>query len=180
MQKEAQVNINSIVTASGHPKSIIASLKSTNGLPFREVLSPEVLAESINIPYRERYDFYSPEITLWAFLSQALDADQSLDAAVKRVIAFHLAMGHDYNISSNTAAFSKTRSRLPEEIISNLARDSAEKMEEIYLSLGYGINYILSLLMVLRYRCQISLKIKNCILSLTPKKKELDFQSLAL
>lgn len=124
------MNISSIVTASGHPKSIIASLKSTNGLPFREVLSPEVIAESMNVPYRERYDFYSPEITLWAFLSQALDADQSLDAAVKRVIAFHLAMGHDYDISSNTAAFSKARSRLPEEIISNLARDSAEKMEE--------------------------------------------------
>jgi len=98
MQKEALMNISNIVTASSHPKSIIASLKSTKGLPFRDVLSPEVIAENINAPYRERYDFYSPEITLWAFLSQALDADPSLDAAVQRVIAFHLAMGHDYDI----------------------------------------------------------------------------------
>ena len=63
------MNISNIVTASGHQKSIISSLKSTNGLPFKEILSPEVIAECINVPYRERYDFYSPEITLWAFLS---------------------------------------------------------------------------------------------------------------
>ena len=131
MQKEALMNISNTVTPNSHPKSIIASLKSNSGLPFREVLSSEAIADSMNnASYRERYEFYPPEVTLWAFLSQALDTDQSLDAAVKRVIAFHLAMGHDYDISSNTAAYSKARSRLPEEIISNLARDSAEKMEE--------------------------------------------------
>jgi len=46
------MNISNIVTASGHQKSIISSLKSANGLPFRDILSPEVIAECINVPYR--------------------------------------------------------------------------------------------------------------------------------
>jgi len=125
------MNINNVVTPTSHPKSILSSLKSTGGLPFREVLSPEVIAESIkDAPYRDRYGFYPPDITLWAFLSQVLDADHSLEAAVTRVIAFHLSQGRQEDISSNTAAYSKARSRLPEEVVSNLARESAEKMEE--------------------------------------------------
>jgi hypothetical protein len=125
------VDINNIVTPTSHPKTILASLNSKDGLPFREVLSPEVIAESVNaIPYRNRYGFYSPDITLWAFLSQVLDADHSLDAAVSRVIAFHLSQGREEIISSATSAYSQARSKLPQEIISNLARKSAEQMEE--------------------------------------------------
>jgi hypothetical protein len=117
------VDINNIVTPTSHPKTILASLNSKDGLPFREVLSPEVIAESVNaIPYRNRYGFYSPDITLWAFLSQVLDADHSLDAAVSRVIAFHLSQGREEIISSATSAYSQARSKLPQEIISNLAR----------------------------------------------------------
>lgn len=125
------MDINNIVTSTSHPKSILASLNSNDGLPFREVLSPEVIAESINVvPYRNRYGFYSPDITLWAFLSQVLDPDHSLDAAVSRVIAFHLSQGREEIISSATSAYSQARSKLPEEVISNLARQSAEQMEE--------------------------------------------------
>jgi hypothetical protein len=125
------MNISNTVTANSHPKSILASLKSNNGLPFREVLSPEMISASVSdAPYRQRYGFYPPDITLWAFLSQVLDADHSLDAAVSRVIVFHLSQGRQDTISSNTAAYSKARSRLPEEIISNLARESAKQLEE--------------------------------------------------
>jgi hypothetical protein len=124
------MNISSIATPNSHPKSIIKSLKSNDGLPFREVLSPEAIGDSINdAPYRKRYGFYPPDITLWAFLSQVLDADHSLDAAVARVIAFHLSQGREEDISSNTPAYSKARSRLPEKIISTLVRESAEQME---------------------------------------------------
>ena len=130
MQKEALMNISNIVTPNSHPKSILSTIKTVNALPFCDILSSEMIAESINdVAYRERYGFYSPDITLWAFLSQVLDADHTLEAAVTRVIAFHLSQGQEEEISSNTAAYSKARSRLPEKVISNLVRKSAEQME---------------------------------------------------
>lgn len=120
-----------IITSGSHPKSIIQTLKSKNGLPFQDILSAKVIAESINsIPYRKRYNFYPPDITLWAFLSQVIDTDHSLDAAVARVIAFHLSQGRKEDISSSNPAYSKARFKLPEEMISTLVRESAEKMEE--------------------------------------------------
>lgn len=125
------MSISSIVTPTSHPKSIIKSLNANDGLPFSEALSAEVIGSSVsNIPYRARYGFYPPDVTLWALLSQALDADQSLDAAVSRVIAFHLSQGREADISSSTSAYSQARAKLPEELISNLVRQSAEQMEE--------------------------------------------------
>jgi hypothetical protein len=131
MQKEALMNISNTVTPDSHPKSIIQTLKSNTGLPFRDILSAESIADSVNgVPYRKRYNFYPPDITLWAFLSQVIDTDPSLDAAVSRVIAFHISQGREEDISSNTPAYSKARSKLPEEMISNLVRENAKKMEE--------------------------------------------------
>jgi hypothetical protein len=130
-QKEALMDISSIVTRNSHPKSILNTLKSTVALPFQEILSSDVIAKSLNeVVYRERYNFYPPDVTLWALLSQVLDADHSLEAAVSRVIAFHLSQGRQEDISSNTAAYSKARSKFPKEIISNLARESAADLEE--------------------------------------------------
>lgn len=124
------MSISTITIQNSHPKKIISSLKSVKGLPFHDVLSSDMISEyTQTIEYKERYDFYPPDITLWAFLSQVINDHQTLEAAVARVIAFHVTKGKKAP-SSNTAAFSKARSRLPEEIISNLVKDSAEKMEE--------------------------------------------------
>lgn len=116
---------------SSQQKSIISTLRSNSDLPFRDILSSEAITESLSeVPYNGRHNIYPPDVTLWAFLSQAFDEDQTLEAAVSRVIAFHLSQGRMDDISSNTAAFSKARSKFPEEIISRLARESAEQMEE--------------------------------------------------
>lgn len=125
------MNIVTTVTPTSHPKSIIESLNSDKGLPLSEVLSSETINASLSeIPYRQRYGFYPPEITLWAFLSQVLSPDSSLDAAVSRVIAFHLSQGREEEISSSTAAYSQARSKLPEQVISDLTRESAQQMED--------------------------------------------------
>lgn len=125
------MDISSTVTPNSHPKSILNTLKSTGALPFQEILSSDVIVKSLNeVVYRERYNFYPPDVTLLAFLSQVLDADHSLEAAVSRVIAFHLSQGRQEDISSNTAAYSKARSKFPEEVISNLACESAAQLEE--------------------------------------------------
>jgi DDE family transposase len=128
--KGSVMSINTIITLNSHTKNIISSLKSTKDLPFRDVLSSEIISEyTQTIEYKGRYNFYPPDITLWAFLSQVIDDNQTLESAVARVIAFHVSKGKDAP-SPNTAAFSKARSRFPEEMISNLVKDSAEKMEE--------------------------------------------------
>ncbi len=125
------MSISNIVTPISHPKSIIKSLNSNDGLPFSDILSADVIGSDMSqIPYRKRYELYPPDVTLWAMLSQALDADQSLDAAVSRVIAFHLAQGREDDMSRSTSAYSQARAKLPEETISNLVRQSAEQMEE--------------------------------------------------
>jgi len=109
------VSIDITFSNTSHPKSILTELKFAKGLPFSEMLSSESIAKSIaNIEYRER--IFSPDVVLWMFLSQVLDNDQSLQAAVTRGIAFFLS--HDKEAPSpNTAAYSKARTRLPEELL---------------------------------------------------------------
>ncbi len=75
---------------------------------------------------RERH--FTPEVTMWAFLSQVMDDDQSQQAAVSRVIAAAVSKG-DEPPSANTSAYSQARSRLPENSLSELTREAAKQME---------------------------------------------------
>lgn len=53
------------------------------GLPFRDLLSESTIQESLDalkIKYRRR--LFDPFVTLWAFLSQVLDADKTCHNAV--------------------------------------------------------------------------------------------------
>ena len=121
------MHINNTFLNANHPKSILRQLKSADGLPFKQVLSPEMIAKNIgNYNFRDR--IFSPDITLWDLLSQVLSDDQSCQAAVARLMAFFASHGKTVP-SANTAAYSKARSRLPEEIISNLSIESAEQLE---------------------------------------------------
>jgi Transposase DDE domain len=118
---------NTFPNHNHHSKSILSDLKFAKGLPFQKVLSKETIAKSMrDLEYRER--FFTPDIILWAFLSQVLDDDHSQQAAVARVIAFFTMQGLD-SPSANTSAYSQARSNLPGEIISNLVQGSAEEME---------------------------------------------------
>lgn len=126
------MNISTTFSMTNHPKSILFSLTCAEGLPFKEILSAESMSEEINnIEFRDR--FYTPDVTVWAFLSQVLNEDQSLQAAVARVITFFARQDRDVP-SPNTAAYSKARSRLPAEFLANQARNCAKEIEEMGLS----------------------------------------------
>ena len=59
------------------------------GLPFRDLLSESIIQEvldTLKVKYRRR--LFDPFVTLWAFLSQVLDADKTSQNAVSRVIAY--------------------------------------------------------------------------------------------
>src|SRR3954471_23807451 len=91
-------------------------------LPFADVLSSGCLAEAlaeIQRPWRDR--IFTPLVTLWVFLGQVLNADQSCRAAVARLIARRAAEGLP-PCSSDTGGYCQARRRLPERFVAAVAR----------------------------------------------------------
>src|SRR5256885_8212631 len=91
-------------------------------LPFADVLSPGCLAEAlaeIQRPWKDR--IFTPLVTLWVFLGQVLNADQSCRAAVARLIARRAADGLP-PCSSDTGGYCQARKRLPERVFAAVAR----------------------------------------------------------
>lgn len=121
------MNIDIINSGVRHAKSLVDEFRLSNKLPFTDILSSETINEKMQeICYRTR--IFTPEVTLFAFLAQVMNADQSCQAAVAQVIA-HFVTLQMKEISSNTAAYCKARQRLPEELLSSLAKESAELLE---------------------------------------------------
>jgi hypothetical protein len=59
------------------------------GLPFAEVLSKDVIEQVLaQQGIQVRQTLYTPEVTLWAWLSQVLDPDKSLSHTVSRILAW--------------------------------------------------------------------------------------------
>jgi hypothetical protein len=98
-------------------------------LPWQELL-PNARVEAIlaqeNIAYRN--SVYSPVVTLWTMIGQALDPDKSLSNAVKRVISWLSAAGESCP-SADTGAYSKARNRLPEKLLQQLIPEVADALE---------------------------------------------------
>src|SRR3954462_13615916 len=92
------------------------------GLPFADVLSCGGLEEAlreIEATWNDR--IYAPLVTLWVFLGQVLNADQSCRAAVARLIAHRVSQGLE-PCSSETGAYCQARKRLPERFFAAVAR----------------------------------------------------------
>jgi hypothetical protein len=92
------------------------------GLPFADVLTTECFEEAlreIKATWKDR--IYTPLVTLWVFLGQVLNADQSCRAAVARLIAHRASQGLE-PCSSETGAYCQARKRLPERFFAAVAR----------------------------------------------------------
>ncbi len=124
------------------PKPVeILKRKFTNsvGLPFRELLPESTIVEALEaekIEYRNR--LFNPIVTLWAFLSQVLDTDKSLQNAVSRIIAWLAADGEAIP-SSDTGGYSKARKRLPEKFLLRLLGKTAQGLEKQSSSEDLGV-----------------------------------------
>src|SRR5262245_49796211 len=90
------------------------------GLPFTDVLTEEMLAEALASLGGWLDRIFSPLVTLWVFLGQALSADLSCRAAVARLIAHRLARGQR-PCSARTGAYCQARQRLPESFFAAVA-----------------------------------------------------------
>jgi hypothetical protein len=92
------------------------------GLPFADVLTDDGLHEAlgeVKAAWNDR--IYTPLATLWVFLGQVLNADQSCRAAVARLIAHRVSQGLE-PCSSETGAYCQARKRLPERFFAAVAR----------------------------------------------------------
>jgi hypothetical protein len=85
------------------------------------------------VEFRER--LYTPLLTLWTFLYQALSPDPSCRAAVARLLAFLGARG-DGSASADTGPYCKARERVPEAVVADLARQSGQKLQGRFPTTG--------------------------------------------
>jgi Transposase DDE domain len=109
---------------------VLTSFLQRPGLPFADVLPEEAIRKAFDDEETRFADdedaVYTPAITLWAFLSQVLfkEEQKSCVAAVARVIALRVALAFE-PCSSNTGAYCRARSKLPENAIHRLAVNAA-------------------------------------------------------
>jgi hypothetical protein len=98
-------------------------------LPFTNVLSDRIVSQALTAAGAYWVDrIYSPLVTLWVFLGQALSADHSCRAAVARLIAHRLSRGQR-PCSAETGAYCQARKRLPEKFFSDVARHTGRALE---------------------------------------------------
>jgi putative transposase len=109
----------------------VSAIKSSDGLPFRDVFSGEQISAAIakTVPgYRNRA--FPPDVTLLAFMQQALSSDKSLQEAVYRVNTDRIAAGKE-PVSTNTAAYSDARHTLPIALPHELFYTTAYQLEGV-------------------------------------------------
>ena len=100
------------------------------GLPFADLLPTEQLDAFLRqCAQSARDSVFAPLVTLWTFLSQMLDADQSCRQAVARVLAFRAARGEP-ECSTNTGGYCKARQRLPEEGMHQLVVQAGHRLHD--------------------------------------------------
>jgi len=107
-----------------------------DGLPFADLLPEETVqhfaAEAGLPPVDQDADgvFYTPTLTLWAFLSQVLHQKEhrSCAAAVARVITLCIALGRE-PCSDDTGVYCRARARLPLVLVQRLTCHVADLAE---------------------------------------------------
>ncbi|MHB8861180.1 MAG: IS4 family transposase [Pirellulaceae bacterium] len=103
-------------------------------LPFAEVLSEQDIQTAFDTEgvsfAQEDGDVYTPSVTLWAFLSQAVfkAEHRSCVAAVARVAVLMAALNR--RVSDDTGAYCRARAKLPEVVLERLALQLADGCEE--------------------------------------------------
>lgn len=120
----------STVAPTCHAQSEIRQLQASEGLPFRTLLDERRLQEALDragVMFRDR--IYNPMTTLCAFLSQVIASkDSSCEAAVSRVLVDRVT-NNKPACSTNTGSYCTARTRLPEEVIGQLARQTGQELD---------------------------------------------------
>jgi len=126
-------------------------LLQDEGLPFADALTPEQMQQAFDeagvsfgevgrdandheanaIPQADDDGVvYTPAVTLWAMLSQALftDLQRSCVATVQRVVVYYALLGREVP-STNTGAYCRARAKVTEGVVRHLAEGVASRCE---------------------------------------------------
>lgn len=76
----------------------------------------------------QAHALYTPPVTLWAFLTQALSASKGCVAAVARVMVLCVSLGRP-PCAGGTGAYCKARAKLPEHFLQRLTYHVGEQLE---------------------------------------------------
>src|SRR5262249_45733554 len=122
-------------TSACRLRPVLTSFLQHEGLPFSDVLPAEDIqaalgAEGASFAAGQDDAVYTPEVTLWAFLSQVLfkGEQRSCLAAVSRVLVLLVALGRP-PCAKNTGAYCRARAKIPTRAIRGLATRTADRAE---------------------------------------------------
>jgi hypothetical protein len=107
---------------------IRSQVLQSEGLPFGNVLSEDVVERVAGKGDACEEPVYTPLITTLVFLWQCLSADASCKDAVAKLMAHRVASGQDA-CSSNTGGYCVARKRLPESVLKDLARHTGRELD---------------------------------------------------
>jgi len=115
-------------------------LVEDNGAGLRELLPATLVQQAVDaegVGFRD--SLFTPLVTLWLFLAQVLSHDGSCREAVAKLLAFlsaqRAAAQSDAEIANpQTGPYCKARKRLPERLVSRLARETGQQMHGRYPS----------------------------------------------
>ncbi len=99
-------------------------------LPFGRLLKREYVLgvlKSEGHAYRNR--IFCPLVSLWAWLSQCLSQDKSLNEAVSRIVAHRVATGLPA-CSASSASYSDARARFPAEVLVRMAKEVGRNVHD--------------------------------------------------
>jgi hypothetical protein len=113
-----------------HIDLVRAQFAQKDGLAFADVLPAELIEQLLEQEGANWRDcVFTPELTLWAFLSQVTSADGSCRATVARVLAW-LVSRDERPCSPETGPYCKARQRLPEELLKRLMHETGQTLHQ--------------------------------------------------
>jgi putative transposase len=113
---------------------VLSSFLQRPGLAFADALPEDRIQAAFDehgVAFAQEEDeIYTPQLTLWAFLSQVLfhGEQRSCVAAVSRIVVLLVALGREPP-SDNTGAYCRARAKLPVAVIRRLACAVADRCE---------------------------------------------------
>jgi DDE family transposase len=113
--------------------SLLRSFAQADDLPAQPLLTPDDIlhvCSELGVSNHDSPDLiWNTVLTLWTFLWQVLSPAKSCVAAVARALVWRIASGLP-PCSANTGAYCKARQKLPELLLSTLALDVADRLED--------------------------------------------------
>ena len=107
--------------------SIRNSLGQQQGLPFVDLLTPDMLRDMAGPAAESSEPIYTQLVTLWMFLGQVVDSDPSCRQAVARLLVW-LTLEGQPACCAETGAYCKARVRLSEDHLHRLVQSTEAEL----------------------------------------------------